>query len=212
MLLIGLTGGIGSGKSTVARLLQSSGAALIDADSLSHTLTAPGGAAISLIRQQFGSEFISTDGALNRQVMRDLVFTQPHFRQRLQDILHPLIAHEVDALRMKSKQLGIQILVHDIPLLVESADHWRPQFDAIWVVDCTSELQIQRVMARSGWTLNQVQAVIATQATREQRLQIADGVLNNCYDEEILRREAHTAWQYMLFQAEEMIREKASAM
>jgi dephospho-CoA kinase len=172
---LGLTGGIGSGKSTVAGLLQALGATVVDADALSRASTAVGGAAIEPIRAAFGDAFIGPDGALNRDRMRAEVFAHPGAKQRLEAIVHPLVQA---AIEQRSAQAASQVVVLDIPLLVESG-HWRERVDAVWVVDCTPETQIQRVMQRNGWPREQVQAVLAAQATREQRLAVADTVIHN---------------------------------
>lgn len=172
---LGLTGGIGSGKSTVARMLQALGAKLIDADAISRNSTAANGSAIPLVRQVFGNDYVTADGALDRDRMRALVFAQPEARAKLEAIVHPLVRTEIDR-QCAAMDGGCAVL--DLPLLVES-DAWRQRVDTIWVVDCTPETQIRRVMQRNGWPREQVQAVLAAQATREQRLAIADTVIDN---------------------------------
>ncbi|MDO9610604.1 MAG: dephospho-CoA kinase [Serpentinimonas sp.] len=176
---IGLTGGIGSGKSTVAAMLQALGAPVLDADALARACTAPGGAAIEPIRAAFGPAFIGPDGALDRAQMRALVFAQPEARQQLEAIVHPLVRA---AIEQACTQLQLQgrsdCVVLDLPLLAESP-HWREQVDAVWVVDCTPETQTARVLQRNGWPLAQVQAVLAAQASRAERLALADVVLAN---------------------------------
>ncbi|MBA4254086.1 MAG: dephospho-CoA kinase [Comamonadaceae bacterium] len=174
---IGLTGGIGSGKSTVAAMLQALGAPVLDADALARACTAPGGAAIEPIRAAFGPQCIGPDGALEREQMRALVFAQPTARQRLEAIVHPLVR---DAIEQACAQLQgrSDCVVLDIPLLAESA-HWVQQVDAVWVVDCSTQTQIERVRARNGWPLAQIHAVLDAQASRAQRLALADTVLDN---------------------------------
>lgn len=172
---LGLTGGIGSGKSTVARMLQALGAKLIDADAISRNSTAANGSAIPFVRQVFGDDYVTADGALDRDRMRALVFAQPEARAKLEAIVHPLVRTEIDR-QCAAMDGGCAVL--DLPLLVES-DAWRQRVDTIWVVDCTPETQIRRVMQRNGWPREQVQAVLAAQATREQRLAIADTVIDN---------------------------------
>lgn len=174
-LRLGLTGGIGSGKSTVAALLQQCGATVIDADAISRACTAPGGDAIAGIRNAFGPDFITPDGALDRDRMRACVFAQPEARQRLEAIVHPLIQAGLD--RQYAAVQG-DCAVFDLPLLVESPG-WRERLDTVWVVDCAPETQVQRVMARSGWPREQVLAVLAAQASRAQRLAVADTVIDN---------------------------------
>lgn len=172
---VGLTGGIGSGKSTVAALLAELGATVIDADAVSRASTAPGGAAIGPIRAAFGPDYITDNGALDRERMRALVFAQPDARARLEAIVHPLVRAEIDR-RCAALQGGCAVL--DLPLLAESAA-WRERVDTVWVVDCQPETQIARVMQRNGWPRAQVEAVLAAQASRAQRLAIAHTVIDN---------------------------------
>ena len=174
-LRIGLTGGIGSGKSTVAALLAERGATLIDTDAIARELTLPGGAAMVPIRQVFGSGFVDAAGALDRARMRALAFSDPQARQRLEAILHPLIGVETEA---RAKAAVAPVLVFDVPLLAESR-HWRTKVHKVLVVDCREQTQIERVMLRSGWTSNAVQSVIAQQASRVQRRACADAVIFN---------------------------------
>lgn len=189
---LGLTGGIGSGKSTVARMLMEQGATLIDADALSRASTGPKGSAIPAITQAFGPEFITTEGALNRDRMRDLVFTDPQARTRLEAIVHPLVRQAIDQ-ACAAMDGGCAVL--DLPLLAESAA-WRERVDLVWVVDCSPATQVQRVVQRNGWPPEQVQAVIAAQASREQRLAIADQViLNDQTDMESLAAQVATAYR-----------------
>ena len=170
---IGLTGGIGSGKSTVARVLVECGAALIDADAISRQLTAPGGAAISALASQFGPQIITAEGAMDRDRMRQLAFNDPALNKQLEAIIHPLISQE--SLRQSSAAVdaGCACIVFDIPLLVESG-RWRQQLDRVLVVDCAEDTQIARVMARNGLTREGVEKIIAAQASRAQRLAAAD--------------------------------------
>ena len=172
---LGLTGGIGSGKSTVAAMLGQLGAELIDADAISRASTGPGGSAIEAVRAAFGADFVTPDGAMDRNRMRALVFSDPGAKARLEAIIHPLVRAEIDR-RIAGTARGVAVL--DLPLLAESPA-WRERCDLVWVVDCAPETQIQRVMARNGWARAQVEAVLAAQATREQRLAIADGVIVN---------------------------------
>ncbi|NIF84207.1 dephospho-CoA kinase [Comamonas sp. Tr-654] len=175
---LGLTGGIGSGKSTVAARLQARGATLIDADHISRSLTAVGGVALPLITQAFGADLIDAQGALNRARMRELVFADPSARQRLEAILHPLIAEQTRQQHEAAVVAGSKLIVHDIPLLVESG-HWRTRLDGVLVVDCREITQTERVMARSALSREAVQAIIDAQATRAQRLAAADWVVYN---------------------------------
>ena len=175
-LHIGLTGGIGSGKSTVARLLAQRGAHLVDTDALARGLSAPGGEAIPALRAQFGDRAITPEGALDRVHMRQLAFTDPASRRALEAILHPLIA--VGTRREAERARPGQVVVFDVPLLTESA-HWRSRVDRILVVDCALSTQRRRVRERSGWPDVQIEQVIQQQATREQRRSVADAVLFN---------------------------------
>ena len=172
---IGLTGGIGSGKSTVGAMLATFGATLIDTDSIARELSQSGGTAIAPIRAAFGDAFIDAAGALDRPRMRVLAFSDPSARRRLEAILHPLIGAETER---RALAAPAAMLVFDVPLLVESA-HWRAKVDQVLVVDCSEETQIARVAARPGWTRETAQAVIAQQATRAARRACADAVIFN---------------------------------
>lgn len=175
MLKIGLTGGIGSGKSKVADFLQSWGAAVIDTDLIAHELTAPGGMAIAPIVQAFGPAYIQDDGAMNRRLMRETVFNDPAARARLEGIIHPLITAVTNA-QVQTAQGCYLVLV--VPLLVESG-RWHTRVDRICVVDCDPQTQVQRVQARSGLAPEAIRAIMAAQASREQRLAAADDVVLN---------------------------------
>ena len=177
-LRLGLTGGIGSGKSTVASMLAEAGAAILDADAISRSVTAAGGLAISLIEAEFGPQSIDAQGALNRAFMRQLVFQDPSARQRLENIVHPLVGDLTQQQALQAQAAGAKVLVFDVPLLVESR-RWRQQVDHVLVVDCEEETQIQRVMARSGLEREAVQRIMAAQATRAQRRAAADWVIYN---------------------------------
>lgn len=192
-LRIGLTGGIGSGKSTVAAILTELGAPVVDADALSRASTAPGGAAIDAIRRTFGADYIRADGALDRDRMRALVFADPEAKARLEAIIHPIVRAEIDR---RIAACTADTIVLDLPLLVES-DAWRQRCDRVWVVDCTPETQIRRVMARNGWPREQVLAVLAQQASRAQRLAAADVVIDNDgIDLDTLRARVRAAWEW----------------
>ena len=175
---IGLTGGIGSGKSTVAAMWAEAGAAVVDVDAISRQLTAEGGAAIDRIRDEFGTAFITLSGALDRNVMRALVFADHTARQRLEAIVHPLIGVEVARQTHQAMGANLRCIVYDVPLLAESS-HWRGQVDWVLVVDCTPAVQIERTMQRSGLSRLAVEQIMAAQASREKRLRVADGVIFN---------------------------------
>ena len=175
-LRIGLTGGIGSGKSTVARRFAALGALVVDTDAVAHALTAPGGDAVAAIAAAFGANMINADGAMDRAKMRALVFDRPAERLRLEAILHPLIGA---ATRAQASRAGAgQAIVFDVPLLTESGT-WRARVDRVVVVDCSTATQVARVVERSGWTADAVERTIAQQATRAQRRAIADAVIVN---------------------------------
>jgi len=175
MRRIGLTGGIGSGKSTVAALLAQQGATIIDTDAIARQLAQPGGAAIPLIRATFGDEFIDTAGGMDRDRMRTLAFADPQAKRRLEAILHPLIAIETER---QAEQSSSPVKVFDVPLLVESG-RWRGKVDRVLVVDCSEATQVQRVLQRAGWSPEAVHAVIAHQASREARRACADAIIAN---------------------------------
>jgi len=177
-LRIGLTGGIGSGKSTVARTLVACGAVLVDADAISRAVTAAGGAAIKEIAVQFGGTMLTAEGAMDRDRMRQLAFDDPTARRRLESIVHPLVSQETLRQYTQAAAAGSACVVFDVPLLVESG-RWRQQLDRVLVVDCEEATQISRVMARNGWPRESVEKVIAGQASRTQRLSAADICLHN---------------------------------
>jgi dephospho-CoA kinase len=175
---IGLTGGIGSGKSTVAQMLAENGAFIVDADAISRQLTAVGGAAIAAIGKSFGKAFITPAGALDRDAMRLQVFSDPTAKLRLEAIVHPLVAAETTQQAGAAESKGARCIVFDVPLLVESG-RWRQQLHQVLVVDCTEERQVSRVMARNGWTREAVQKILDAQASRRQRLAAADVCIYN---------------------------------
>lgn len=186
---IGLTGGIGSGKSTVAALLHKLGAAVVDADAISRAATAAGGAAICEIRTIFGHEFIGPGGALNREKMREVLFTDSSAKSKLESILHPFIRQQMFAQAETASAAGAACVVFDIPLLVESGA-WRNFMDSVLVVDCTPETQLLRVKARSAISEDMILTIISAQASRNHRLAAADIVLfnDNCSMEQLASR------------------------
>ena len=178
-LIVGLTGGIGSGKSTVADRLAVFGAALVDTDAIAHQLTSAQGAAMGQIAAAFGPSVVRADGALDRAAMRRLVFSDPAAKERIEAILHPLIRRESEALCRSAAAAPYVLLV--VPLLVEAAASasYRQRVDRILVVDCDEATQIARVKARSALSAAEVRAIMATQATRSERLAAADDVILN---------------------------------
>ncbi len=177
-LRIGLTGGIGSGKSTVLRMLAQRGASVIDADAISRATTAAGGSAIAAIAQRFGTDFVTAEGALDRERMRAAAYADPQARRDLEAIVHPLVGAESARQVQVALQAGARCIVFDIPLLLESG-RWRQQVDRVLVVDCPAATQIERVVARSALQPAQVEAIIAAQAPRALRLAAADIVIYN---------------------------------
>jgi dephospho-CoA kinase len=178
-LRLGLTGGIGSGKSTVASIMASAGAAVMDADAISRSLTLPGGRAISAILAEFGEQLIAPDGAMNRDAMRALVFSNPESKRQLEAIIHPLVGQVLQEESVAAIAAGHACLVYDVPLLVESGERWRRQVDLVCVVDCEVETQIQRVMSRNQLGRTEIERIISQQASRQQRLGCADAVIFN---------------------------------
>ncbi|QTN27724.1 dephospho-CoA kinase [Rhodoferax sp. AJA081-3] len=177
-LRLGLTGGIGSGKSTVSGFLEQMGAVVIDADAISRAATAPGGSAMAALEAMFGTALITADGALDRAQMRDLIFSDPSAKARLEAIVHPLVGQAIAQQALEAQISGARCTVFDIPLLVESR-HWRTQLDRIMVIDCTEATQVARVKTRNGLSEQEVEKILATQASRTQRLACADCVLFN---------------------------------
>jgi dephospho-CoA kinase len=179
MFQLGLTGGIGSGKSTVSAMLARRGAAVIDADALSRATTAAGGSALPAIAAAFGSHLIGPDGALDRAAMRALVFHDDSCRVRLESIVHPLVAEQTHRQAAEAARQGRRVVVFDVPLLVESGARWRARVDRVLVIDCDRETQIARVQARNGLPRDEIERVLHAQATRAQRLAAADAVVAN---------------------------------
>jgi dephospho-CoA kinase len=196
---IGLTGGIGSGKSTVSHLLQGFGAATIDADAISRSVTQSAGLAIEPIRVAFGADFINASGALDRDKMRGLVYQDSSSRQRLESIIHPLVGQETARLSELAIQAGHRVIVYDIPLLVESKK-WRLSLDKVIVIDCTQSVQIERVAARNNLSAEAVEKIIASQASRETRVRAADMVIFNAHLslEELAREVAQISHRFGL--------------
>ena len=188
---IGLTGGIGSGKSTVASLLVGCGAWLVDTDAIARALTAPGGGAMPALAAEFGPDIVDSDGALDRTRMRGLVFADAAARLRREAVLHPMIGERV---QQAAAAADGRPIVFDVPLLAESR-HWRERVDRVLVVDCAESTQLQRVVQRSGWAPDTVRSVIAQQATRVVRRSIADAVIvNDDLSLEMLGREVRALW------------------
>lgn len=183
---IGLTGGIGSGKSSASSLFQELGAGVVDTDEIAHALTGPGGAAIPEIRRQFGADYIAADGSLDRPKMRRLIFGDPASKKKLETILHPLIRRQSQA-QIAAMQQPYTLVV--VPLLLETGAY-RELISRVLVVDCSEEQQIARTVQRSRLTADEVRAIMAAQLPRNERLSRADDVLHNDNDIASLRRQA----------------------
>ena len=185
---VGLTGGIGSGKTVVAELFASRGAGVVDTDEIAHLLTAPAQPAVAQIARKFGARFVAADGSLDRAQMRNLIFADSSARKDLEMILHPLIRQE-SARQILESTAPYVIVV--IPLLFESGAR-RHEMDRILVVDCQPETQISRVMERSGLSRDQILSIVAAQVSRQERLRGADDVINNDDDLDTLERQVVT--------------------
>jgi dephospho-CoA kinase len=172
---VGLTGGIGSGKSLVANMFADRGASIIDTDQIAHSLTGPNGAAMPDILAEFGKQMADSRGAMDRAKMRDLVFREPAAKRRLEAILHPMIRDATLAAAASAEGCYVMLA---IPLLVESGS-WKQRVDRVLVIDCPEEIQVARVMARNGLAEDQVRAIMASQVPRAVRLAAADDVIDN---------------------------------
>lgn len=194
-LKLGLTGGIGSGKSTVAAMFAELGAHVIDADLISRATTSVDGLAIPAIVVEFGSQYIKKDQSLDREAMRTLAFRDGSARKRLEAIIHPLVGKEISNHADIALQKGYPCIIFDIPLLAEST-HWRKRVDQVLVVDCLIDIQISRVVARNGIKPSEVENIIASQAPRASRLKAADLVVcNGTASIEELQIQVNQIWQ-----------------
>lgn len=182
---IGLTGGIGAGKSTVAAMFAARGATIVDTDLIAHRLTAADGAAMPAIRAGFGDDYVLPDGALDRNKMRNLVFSDPAAKIRLEAILHPLIRAEAETATAADQQ---SYLIFVVPLLIESGT-WKQRVSRVLVVDCPVEMQIARIRKRNALDESQARAIISSQAPRAQRLAAADDVLVNDGENAVLEKQ-----------------------
>lgn len=183
--VVGLTGGIGSGKSAAAAEFERLGASVVDTDAIAHELTAAGGAAMGEIRKVFGTEVLAASGALDRDKMRARVFADPAVKKALETLLHPMIREES---RRRIAAARGPYVIHVVPLLVESPDY-RSRVDRVLVIDAPEELQLERVRSRSGLSAAEARAIVAAQATRDQRLAAADDVIENRGTIEALREQ-----------------------
>ena len=173
--VVGLTGGIGSGKSLIANMFADRGASIVDTDQIAHALTGPHGAAMPDILAEFGAQMADSHGAMDRAKMRELVFREPPAKRRLEAILHPMIR---DATLAAAADASGDYVMLAIPLLVESGA-WKQRVNRVLVIDCPEEIQVARVMARNGLAEDQVRAIMATQVPRTVRLAAADDIIDN---------------------------------
>lgn len=192
--VVGLTGGIGSGKSAAADEFAALGASIVDADAIAHELTGPNGLALPEIRKIFGEKAIGRDGAMDRKKMRDHVFARPEEKKKLEALLHPLIREESQ--RRIAAAPGAYV-VHVVPLLVESPDY-RSRVDRVLVVDAPEEIRVARVQARSGLSPDEVRAIIRTQVPSAERLAAGDDVIDNGGDRDALRNQVAALHQKYL--------------
>lgn len=194
---VGLTGGIGCGKTTVADMFAALGASVIDTDVIAHSLTAPHGAAMPALLAEFGEDFATKDGALDRAKMRALVFTDASARSRLEAILHPRIR---DATAAAAAIATGDYVIFVVPLLIESGT-WRERVTRVLAIDCAEEIQVARVMARSSISEEQVRAIMAAQVSREQRRAQADDIIVNDDGLDALRPQVEALHAMYLAQA-----------
>jgi dephospho-CoA kinase len=193
-LVVGLTGGIGSGKSAAADEFARLGAAVVDTDAIARELTETGGPAIPQVERLFGKDAIAASGAMDRRKMRERVFADPAAKKALEALLHPMIRDES---RRRIEAAQAPYVVHVVPLLVESPDY-RKRVDRVLVVDCPEALQIERVLARSALPQAEVRAIMASQATRAERLAAADDVIDNSGTLDALREQVAALHQRYL--------------
>lgn len=193
MILVGLTGGIGAGKSTVSRLLASHGAVIVDADAITRELQQPGQPVLAAIAGRFGDGVVAPDGTLDRAALADLVFNDPDALKDLNGLVHPAVGAEI-ARRIEAERAGDRVVVLDVPLLVETG---RQGVAGIVVVDTPAEVAITRLVRNRGMTEADARARMARQASREERLARADQVIDNSGDEESLRHRVAEVWAWM---------------
>jgi dephospho-CoA kinase len=198
---VGLTGGIGCGKTTVADMFAAHGASVIDSDAIAHALTGPHGAAMPALLAEFGDAFATPEGALDRARMRQLVFTDPGARARLEAILHPRIR---DAVAAAARLATGPYVMFVVPLLIESGT-WRERVTRVLAIDCPEQMQVARVMARNGLAEEQVRAIMAAQVTRAQRLAAADDVIVNDNGIEALAPQVERLHAEYLAEAQRMV-------
>jgi dephospho-CoA kinase len=193
VLLIGLTGGIGSGKSTVSALLASYGAVVVDADVIAREVVAPGTPGLAAVVTEFGEGVLRPDGSLDREAVGSIVFDDPERLAALNAIVHPLVGARMDELQAEAETAGVPVVVHDVPLLAEN--HLASLYDAVVVVDCPVEVAVQRLVEVRGMSAADARARVAAQATREERLAVADHVVDNSGTREQLEEQVRALWE-----------------
>ena len=198
MLKIGLTGGIGSGKTTTARLFEKRSITVIDADRIARALVEPGGSALAAVAEQFGEHLVIDGGRLNRRELREIIFSSPERRQQLESILHPLVYRAIDEALAEVK---LPYCILSIPLLLETKQQNR--VDRVLVVDCPVDLQIERVVERDGVSPGDVRRILNAQVSREQRLSTADDILKNCSAIEELDKQVEKLHNFYLTLSEQ---------
>ena len=200
MLKVGLTGGIGSGKSTVSRQLSSYGAVVIDADVVAREVVAPGSPGLAQVVAEFGTAVLRPDGSLDREAVGALVFADPARLAALNAIVHPLVGARMDELEEQARADGAPVVVLDVPLLAENG--LAPLYDEVVVVDCPVEVAVRRLVELRGMTEEDARARIAAQATREQRRAVATHVLDNSGTPEQLAQQVRALWEGWAVRAE----------
>lgn len=192
MLVVGLTGGIGSGKSAVSRMLAERGAVVLDADVHAREVVAPGTAGLAAVVAAFGDAVLAADGTLDREALGSVVFTDPEALARLNAIVHPLVGELSERRRREAEAAGVEVVVHDVPLLAENG--LAATYDVVVVVDCSETTQLARLTGLRGMTRQDAEARMARQASREQRLALADEVLRNEGTLEELEEQVSALW------------------
>lgn len=193
MKIIGLTGGIATGKNAVAKMLAELGAAVIDADQLARDVVAPGVGVLQQITERFGQQVLSTDGTLDRQAMRELVFKDPQHRRQLEALVHPAIKERALQQIEQARIRGFRVVVYMAPLLIEAGATDR--VDEIWVVTVRPEVQLVRLMARDGCSLQQAERIIEAQMPLAEKERFGVVVIDNSSSLEVTRRQVAAAWQ-----------------
>ena len=191
MLVVGLTGGVGSGKSTVAHMLQERGAVVIDADAIARSVVEPGTDGFNEVLDAFGNEVLDRDGSLDRKALAAVVFRDPQAREQLEQIIHPLVRRQSDLMTALADDDAV--VIHDVPLLAETGR--AGDYDLIVVVDAPEDQRISRLLVSRGWDTATARSRISAQATREERLAIADEVVGNDGDLPALGKAVDARWE-----------------